>query len=419
MENEVSDKRQNIKIAIFYAIAIVLGAINGLWGYEYSILGADIIAKIFARLFRFIAIPVIATSVICTLASLGDDKKNLAIWKRTLLYTLSTTLAAASLSALLFNIYAPANVKVNVDSGIADTIASKGTYLDNLLNIVPDGIFNPIINGNVLGVLLMSLAIGIAINKMENSEPKRTITNFFVAIQDILFTFVKWLIAVLPIGIFGFVSGCFVEFSSGTEFSGLGVYFGAIITANLVQMFIILPAFLLLRGVNPIKVFSGSLKALTVAFLSKSSAATLPVTIECAEKNNCVDKRVSRFVLPICTTINMNGCAAFICITVLYLMQNAGVALSFGDYLIWIVIASIAAVGNAGVPMGCFFLSASLLSSMNVPILLMGIIMPFFNIIDMLETSLNVWSDSCVANMVNKDLINVLRDGSEEVGEKS
>ena len=100
----------------------------------------------------------------------------------------------------------------------------------------------------------------------------------------------------------------------------------------------------------------------------------------------------------------MNGCAAFILLTVVYLMQNAGADITWGTLAAWILIATVAAVGNAGVPMGCFFLSASLLASMNVPILLMGVILPFYAVIDAVETTLNVWSDSCVAAMVDKDL---------------
>ena len=142
--------------------------------------------------------------------------------------------------------------------------------------------------------------------------------------------------------------------------------------------------------------------ALSVAFFSKSSAGTLPVTMEAAEKNVGILPRISRFVLPLCTTINMNGCAAFIFTTVIYLMQNHGIELSIWTMLTWIVIATIAAVGNAGVPMGCFFLSASLLASMDIPITLLGIILPFYTIIDMVETALNVWSDTCVTTIVNK-----------------
>ena len=113
---------------------------------------------------------------------------------------------------------------------------------------------------------------------------------------------------------------------------------------------------------------------------------------------------VARFVLPICTTINMNACAAFILITSVFLMQNAGAEITLGTLGVWVLIATIAAVGNAGVPMGCFFLTASLMASMNVPILLMGVILPVYAVIDMIETMLNVWSDSTVAAMVNKDL---------------
>lgn len=171
-------------------------------------------------------------------------------------------------------------------------------------------------------------------------------------------------------------------------------YFALVISANLIQMFIVIPAFLMFKGFNPIKVAKGMLPALALAFFSKSSAATLPVTMRCAQQNLGEKPQVAQFVLPMCTTINMNGCAAFIFLTVVYLMQNAGLDIHPGVIVAWIFIATLAAIGNAGVPMGCFFLSASLLASMNVPILLMGVILPFYAVVDMIETSLNVWSDS-------------------------
>ena len=121
-----------------------------------------------------------------------------------------------------------------------------------------------------------------------------------------------------------------------------------------------------------------------------------------AEKNLQVKPEISRFVLPLCTSINMNGCAAFIFATVIYLMQNHGIEITYATMALWVVVATVAAIGNAGVPMGCFFLSASLLASMNVPITLMGVILPFYSLIDMLETALNVWSDSCVVKVVDE-----------------
>ena len=157
----------------------------------------------------------------------------------------------------------------------------------------------------------------------------------------------------------------------------------------------------------------GMLPALSVAFFSKSSAGTLPITMETIEKNLKISPKISRLVLPLCTSINMNGCAAFIFATVMYLMQNNGLEINFFTMFLWIFISTIAAIGNAGVPMGCFFLSASLLTSMNIPIELLGLILPFYSIIDMIETALNVWSDSCVTTLVEKKTLESQAIGRE------
>ena len=144
--------------------------------------------------------------------------------------------------------------------------------------------------------------------------------------------------------------------------------------------------------------------AVLMALFTKSSAATLPVTMESAEQRVGVRKEIARFVLPICTTINMNGCAAFILITSLFVMQNGGISFSFSTILLWILISVVSAIGNAGVPMGCFFLTLSLMSGIGAPVASLGIILPIYTIIDMVETAENVWSDSCVCAMVNHDL---------------
>ena len=173
---------------------------------------------------------------------------------------------------------------------------------------------------------------------------------------------------------------------------------------NILQIFVVLPLFLLARGLNPITVFRQMSPALAVALFTKSSAATLPVTLASAEQNMKARKEVTRFVLPICTTINMNGCAAFILVTSLFCMQNAGIELTTGTMITWLFISIVAAVGNAGVPMGCYFLTLSLVSSVGAPVGVMGIILPIYAVIDMIETAENVWSDSCVCAMTDHDL---------------
>ena len=141
-----------------------------------------------------------------------------------------------------------------------------------------------------------------------------------------------------------------------------------------------------------------------MALFTKSSAATLPVTMDTAENRLGIRQNIARFVLPICTTINMNGCAAFILVTSLFVMQNGGTPLTITTIATWVIISVVSAIGNAGVPMGCYFLTLSLMSGIGAPVAILGIILPIYTIIDMIETAENVWSDSCVAAMVNHDL---------------
>ena len=396
-------------LAIFYLIAIVLGIVNGIWGSSATQSFADFIATMFIRLFKFVAIPIIAVSIISTLSSISKSRSSGRIFRHTIFYTLFTTILAATLAALLYEVFSPENVSASISGAAAAPLSSVANaggagYLKYIESVIPDNILAPFLSANVLSVLLISAAVGIALAQMTPSKAQETLVSLFAGLQEVLFRIVSWIIKVLPIGIFGFFSVLAADLASGVELGGLGVYFAAVLTANFVQMLVILPLVLLARGLNPLKVAKAMLPALTVAFFSKSSAGTLPVTMASAENRLGVRRPVSRFVLPICTTINMNGCAAFILLTVVYLMQNAGADITLGTLIVWILISTLAAVGNAGVPMGCFFLSASLLAGMNVPILLMGVILPFYAVVDAIETALNVWSDSCVAAMVDHDL---------------
>lgn len=390
------------KYAGWFAAAILLGIVNGLFPTEPGLTVAQFLSDVFVRLFKFISVPIIAVTICYTIARLGSARTQKTLWKRTLGYTLSTTLIAAGVGAALYYFFTPVNVTAATaaDTGLT---AQKG-YLDYFVSVIPDNPLAPLVQGNVLSVLIIAIAVGIAIRFIQEDQPRATILNLLGAIQSILFSIVNVLIRILPLGIFGFTSVCTRDFSGGVALNGLGHYFMLVVTSNVLQGVLVLPLFLLAKRVNPWRTAKNMSKALLVAFFSKSSAGTLPVTMACAEQNNKVHPTVSRFVLPICTTINMNGCASFILITVVYLMQNNGAVITIPTLLTWIVIATVAAIGNAGVPMGCYFLSASLLSSMNVPIQLLGIILPFYTVLDMVETSLNVWSDSCVATLVNKDV---------------
>ena len=397
-----------MKKTVIWLGALVLGAILGLLGIDWLNATADFVAMVYTRLFQLLAVPTIVLAVITTFATFGS-KGSGRIFGHTLLYTLLTTIAAAVVGAILYVVIAPGNIDAGYlqSSGIQQTSSIQQpelSYYDHILSVIPNNIVKPFIEGNVLSLLLLAFAVGIGLSKLPESENKTVITKGLLGLQELLFLLIRWLIFTLPLGIVAFSAQLSAQVSAGMVADSIGKYVLVVLSGNVIQFFVILPLFLLARGLNPIHVLSKMTPAVLMALFTKSSAATLPVTMDTAENRLGIRKNIARFVLPICTTINMNGCAAFILVTSLFVMQNGGTTLTFGTILLWILISVVSAVGNAGVPMGCFFLTLSLMSGIGAPIAILGIILPIYTIIDMVETAENVWSDSCVASMVNHDL---------------
>lgn len=318
-----------------------------------------------------------------------------------------TTVCAAGIGLAIYLWVAPGNLPAEVvGSGMSNVPQNLGklSYYDHILNVIPNNMLQPFLAGNVLSVMLIAAAMGLGLAFMPKTENREALLKAVLGFQELLFTLIKALLFVLPLGILAFAGQLSAQIEAGVIVGALGKYTLVIMASNCVQFFIVLPIFLLARGLNPIDVFKKMSPAVAVALFTKSSAGTLPVTMASAEQNLKVNKAVSRFVLPICTTINMNGCAAFILITSIFVMQNAGFELSMTTMLTWLLVSVLAAVGNAGVPMGCYFLTLSLMSGIGAPIGIMGIILPIYTIIDMVETAENVWSDSCVCAMTDHDL---------------
>lgn len=391
--------------------ALVVGAVLGMLGVGWIDSVTNFVATIYTRLFQFVAIPTIALAVTTTLARFGTQKDTGRIFRHTLTYTLLTTVAAAAVGMLLYRFIAPDNLPldaINGDTGIDSVKQELGdaSYMDYIIGIVPDNVLRPMVEGNVLSLLLIAVAVGIALARMPETDSKRTLMNGLNGLQNLVSMLIHWLIDILPIGIVAFAAQLSAEITAGTVVTSIGKYVAVILSGNLLQFCVVLPLFLMARGLNPIRVARAMTPAVLMALFTKSSAATLPVTIQSAEERLGVDSRVARFVLPICTTINMNGCAAFIFVTSLFVMQNGGVEITWGTMIMWLFISVVAAIGNAGVPMGCYFLTLSLMSGVGAPIAIMGIILPVFTVLDMIETAENVWSDSCVAAMTDRDFRN-------------
>ena len=400
-----------MKKTVLWIGALVVGAVLGVLGLDWLNQLMDFVATVYTRLFQLLAVPTIVLAVITTFATFGS-KGSGKVFTRTLLYTLLTTFAAAIIGAVLYTIVAPGNLPAEALSaeGVQEenvqltTLNTQLSYYDHILSVVPNNIVKPFLEGNVLSLLLIAFAVGIGLSKLPESENKKVVVKGLLGLQDLVFLLIRGLIWTLPLGILAFSAQLAAQVSAGVVADSIGKYVLVVLGGNVIQFFIILPLFLLIRGLNPIHILGRMMPAVLMALFTKSSAATLPVTMESAEQRAGIRKEIARFVLPICTNINMNGCAAFILITSLFVMQNGGTPLTFSTILLWILISVVSAVGNAGVPMGCFFLTLSLMSGIGAPIAILGIILPIYTIIDMVETAENVWSDSCVSAMVNHDL---------------
>ena len=394
-----------MKNTILWIGALIVGAILGLLGLQWLDEVMTFVATVYTRLFQLLAVPTIVLAVITTFATFGS-KGSGRIFGHTLTYTLLTTFAAAAVGAVLFVLVAPGNLPVDtlIQGEQSVEQAPQLSYFDHIISVIPNNIVKPFLEGNVLSLLLLAFAIGIGLSKLPESENKTIVVKGLLGLQELLFLLIRGLIWTLPLGIVAFSAQLSAQLSAGVVADSIGKYVLVVLGGNVLQFFVVLPLFLLARGLNPIHVLGRMTPAVLMALFTKSSAATLPVTMDTAENRLGIKKNVARFVLPICTTINMNGCAAFILVTSLFVMQNGGTSLTWTTILLWILISVVSAVGNAGVPMGCYFLTLSLMSGIGAPIAILGIILPIYTIIDMIETAENVWSDSCVAAIVNKRL---------------
>lgn len=389
-----------------WTAALVLGAVLGSLGAAKLDGFMNFVASAYTRLFQFIAVPTIALAVATTLASLGARRSTGRLFLHTIAYTLLTTFAAALVGLALYVAIRPGNLPADLiaqNAAATDQYAPE-TFYGHVLNVIPNNMVHPFLVGNVLSILLVAAAAGFGMASMKDSPEKDVLVKGVFGLQELLFTLIRGLVKALPLGIVAFSAQLAAQVKAGLDIGSLGKYLAVVLCGNLVQFFVVLPLFLVVRGIHPLRVLKAMSPAVMMALFTKSSAATLPVTVSSAENNLKAKPEVARFVCPICCTINMNGCAAFILVTSLFVMQNGGVALSLPTMFLWVLIACISAIGNAGVPMGCYFLTLSLMAGQGMPIGILGVILPVYAVIDMIETAENVWSDSCVCAMVDKDL---------------
>ena len=402
------------KQAIIWTVALVVGAALGMVGCAPLDRFMDFVASAYTRAFQFVAIPTVALAILTAMASLGDGNAMGKVFAKTFACTCLTSFIAALVGLGLFLAIDPGALSPDAISAVGADAAEKvkslaaapDTVYGHILGAIPNNLVNPFLSGNVLSIVLIAAGMGVAIAVLgKKSENVKALHRAVLGLQEVFFGLIKGLIWALPVGIVAFAAQLSAQMSAGVVADSIGKYVLVVIGGNVIQFFVVLPLFCYLRGVNGYKVMRQMTPALLMALFTKSSAATLPVTVATAEKNMKAKPWIARFILPLCCTINMNGCAAFILVTSLFVIRSSpecGIALTLPTMLAWCLIATVCAIGNAGVPMGCYFLTLSLMAGVGGNLMILGVILPIYTIIDMIETAENVWSDCCICAVVDK-----------------
>lgn len=397
-------KRRQLSPTIIMLLAAIAGLVTGWMDIPIVNSACQVVAELFLRLLKLVSLPIIFFSLVSTLSGMGgfSDVKNLG--GNVLKYTLLTTVIAATTALGLYLCIDPSNSVISLVSTNQPDLPATG-YWAYLLSVIPSNIIEPFHSNNVMGVLFLAVLLSSAIIGL-NKDHKSVLHSFFESMFAAVMKMTSYVLKLMPLAVWAFVTLFIHDLQNQEVIQGLALYLSCILLANVIQAGVILPLFLHFKGISPWRALKAMWPALTVAFFAKSSSAALPSAVDCAEKRLGVNSKIARFSLPLCITINMNACAAFILITVLFVSQSNGMVYSPFEMVSWIFIASIAAIGNAGVPMGCYMLSSAFLAAMGVPLQLLVVILPFYALIDMLESGINVWSDACVTAMVNQDLQN-------------
>lgn len=382
-------------------IGLSFGILTGYFGNPFVLDVARNFSNIYIQFLKLVSPLLIFFSICSTMSSIVGLGELKSLGSRVLFYALLTTIVAAAMGLGMYMLLDP-KIDENLAPAIAPDLTVEKEYKIFLHKLFPSNFVGAFLDNNVIAIMIMAFLTGFSTLSLE-VEKKESLRALFSSLFDLIIKITELILKFIPLAIWAFVTIFVTDQKSGLDLGPLGIYFSAVIGANLIQALIILPLLLYIKGYSPLLIVKGYSPALSIAFFSKSSNAALPTTIRCAQQNLRLSKKVTNFTLPLCTTCNMNGCASFIIITVLFVASSHGLSFSTLELVVWVLLASLAAIGNAGVPMGCYFLSTAFLVEMNIPLNIMGLILPIYAFMDMVETALNVWSDGVIAVLVDKD----------------
>jgi Na+/H+-dicarboxylate symporter len=398
---------RNLKLHWQILIGLIFGVILGIIAkpldfQPFVVEKLSIIGTVFLRGLRMIIVPLIVSSIISGVTSIGSAENFGRLSIKTLFYYITTSLFAILTGLIFVNLVKPGRgAELGLEELPNELSASVEKLGDTLLNIIPTNPIDSLVRGDILSIIFFSLLFGFFITKSPQPYRER-LTEFFQAIFEVMMRLTKFIIKFTPLGVFSLIAKIIAQ--TGFEvFVPLTSYMLVVIFALSVHALITLPTLLILLGrIHPIKQFKAMSAALMTAFSTASSSATLPLTLDAMENNAGVSNKVSSFVLPLGATINMDGTALYECVAAMFIAQAYGIDLSFYQQFIVVFTALLASIGAAGIPMAGLVMISIILQAVGLPLEGVGLILAVDRVLDMMRTSVNVWSDSCGTVIIAK-----------------
>ena len=387
-----------LKVHTQILIAIVLGVLVGiLLGEKASHI--KIVGDMFIQLLKAIIIPLILASMVAGIVSLGDVRKLGRIGLRTFIYYTVTTTLAVGVGLILVNLMKP-GVGVDIGAGAAADLSGEEvpSIISVIRDIIPANLFDAMAKDKVLSVIFFSILLGVAISSI--GEKGRPLVTFFEAFNAVMMKITDWIMRLAPFGVFALMA--YTIGSMGLSvIKPLVVYMATVILGLTIHACVTLPVLLSTLGkYSPVKFIRDVFSAVATAFSTASSAATLPITMDCLQENSGISNKVTSFVLPLGATVNMDGTALYEAVAAMFIAQAYGIDLSIGQQLVIMLTATLASIGAAAIPGAGLVTMVIVLRAVNLPLEGIGMILAVDRILDMLRTAVNVWGDACGAAVV-------------------
>ncbi len=384
---------------------MLLGILVGLIGGAAVVPKVAWLGQLFVKLLKMVIVPLVLTSIVSGVATVGGGKSLGRLFGKTLGYYVLTSGLAVLAGLLVVNLFKPG---VGADLGGVEQkelpgISTPTSPIDLLLDVVPENVIAAAAKPNMLALIFFAILLGLSIASLEEVHRNR-LSGLFDSLFQTMMTLTSGVIRFAPIGVFGLIARVVGE--SGLEsFKALGLYMLTIFSGLMIHLFITLPLVLILLGrIRPMVHFRNMIEPLSMVFSTSSSGATLPVTLRTVEKKVGVSNKVTSFVLPMGATVNMDGTALYECAGVIFIAQVMGVDLTLGQQLVVVLTALLASIGAAAVPSAGLVIIFLVLDAVNLrgPQVdaIVGAMLAIDRPLDMCRTAVNVFSDSCGAAII-------------------